>query len=85
MFVFDTLLFEPIITIAETLHQMAITEMYDVEALQRERKENELLYELGERDEETYRRRKAQLREEIELAEEMQQKLLSGNVQVVQS
>nr|WP_255594824.1 gas vesicle protein GvpG [Haloprofundus salilacus] len=72
-------------TIADTLHTMAVNEVYDVGAIQDQLKETRLLYELGELDRETYETRSEELRDDLELAEEMQQKLLSGNVQVAQT
>ncbi|WP_224270099.1 gas vesicle protein GvpG [Haloprofundus salinisoli] len=85
MFILDRLLMKPFLTIADTLHTMAVNEVYDVGAIQDELKETRLLYELGELDRETYEVRSEQLRDDLELAEEMQQKLLSGNVQVAQT
>ncbi|WP_224332748.1 gas vesicle protein GvpG [Haloprofundus halobius] len=84
MFILDRLLMKPFLTIADTLHTMAVNEVYDVGAIQDELKETRLLYELGELDRETYETRSERLRDELELAEEMQQKLLSGNVEVAQ-
>ncbi|WP_224447733.1 gas vesicle protein GvpG [Haloprofundus salilacus] len=85
MFILDTLLVKPLMTIADTLHTMAVNEVYDVGAIQDQLKETRLLYELGELDRETYETRSEELRDDLELAEEMQQKLLSGNVQVAQT
>ncbi|KTG10953.1 protein gvpG [Haloprofundus marisrubri] len=85
MFIIDDLLIRPFVTIADTLHTMAVKEVYDVGTIQDELKETRLLYELGELDRETYETRSEQLREDLELAKEMQQKLLSGNVQVAQA
>lgn len=82
MFVLDDLLFRPFVGIVDTLHTMALSEMYDVEALEDELKENQLLYELGERSEEEYRRRKAELEEEIEIARDVHERLASGRVEV---
>ncbi len=82
MFILDDLLFRPIVGIVDTLHTMALDELYDIEALEDELKENQLLYELGERSEEEYQRRKAELEEEIEIAQEIHEQLASGRVEV---
>jgi hypothetical protein len=44
------------------LHSLAISELYDLDALEDQLKENQLLYELGDRPEEECRRRKKNLR-----------------------
>ena len=82
MFVLDDLLFRPFVGIVDTLHTLALNEMYDIEALEDELKENQLLYELGERSEAEYRERKAELEEEIEIAQEVHERLASGRVEV---
>lgn len=82
MFIINDLLFRPFVSIVDSLHTMALNEMYDIEALQDELKENQLLYELGERPEEEYRRRKRELEEEIEIARDVHQRLTSGRVEV---
>ncbi|RKD94862.1 gas vesicle protein GvpF [Halopiger aswanensis] len=82
MFILDDLLFRPFVGIVDTLHTMALDEMYDLEALEADLKENQLLYELGERSEEEYRRRKEELEAEIEFAQEVHERLASGRVEV---
>ncbi|AEH35463.1 gas vesicle protein GvpF [Halopiger xanaduensis] len=82
MFILDDLLFRPVVGIVDTLHTMALDEMYDLEALEADLKENQLLYELGERSEEEYRRRKEELEAEIEFAREVHERLASGRVEV---
>ena len=82
MFILDDLLFRPFVGIVDTLHTMALNEMYDIEALEDELKENQLLYELGERSEEEYRERKDELEAEIEIAQEVHEQLTSGRVEV---
>ena len=82
MFILDDLLFRPFVGIVDTLHTLALNEMYDIEALEDELKENQLLYELGDRSEEEYRRRKERLEEEIEIAREVHEQLASGRVEV---
>ncbi|MFC6726817.1 gas vesicle protein GvpG [Halobium palmae] len=81
MFVLDDLLVRPFTSIIGILHSMAIEEMYDVEAITNEMKENQLLYELGDRSPEEYERRKAELETELEIAEEAREQL-SGRVEV---
>jgi hypothetical protein len=82
MFILDDLLFRPFIGIVDALHSIALDEMYDLGELEDQLKENQLLYELGERDEATYQRRKAELEEEIEIAREVHERLSSGRVEV---
>ena len=82
MIVIDDLLFRPIVGIVDALHTTALSELYDVEEIQDELKENQLLYELGERSEAEYEDRKATLEEELEIAREVHEQLASGRVEV---
>ncbi len=81
MFVLDDLLIRPIVSVMNVLHSMAIEEMYDVEAIANDLKENQLLFEIGDRDREEYERRKAELETQLEIAEEARENL-SGRVEV---
>ena len=49
MLVLDDLLVRPWLGLLEVIHDMALRELYDVEAIRSDLKENRLLYELGER------------------------------------
>ncbi|ELY95029.1 gas-vesicle operon protein gvpG1 [Natrialba hulunbeirensis JCM 10989] len=82
MFVLDDLLFRPFVGIIDALHSLALEELYDVDALEDERKENQLLYELGERSEEEYLERKEVIEEELEIAREVHEQFGSGRVEV---
>ena len=82
MFVLDDLLFRPFVGIIDALHTIALDELYDVEALEDDLKENQLLYELGERSEAAYQRRKAELEAELETAHDVHERLASGRVEV---
>ncbi|ELY43556.1 gas vesicle protein GvpF [Natronorubrum bangense] len=82
MFILDDLLFRPFVGIVDTLHTMALSEMYDIDALEDELKENQLLYELGERSETEYQRRKDELEAELEIARDVHERLTSGRVEV---
>lgn len=82
MFLLDDLLVRPFISLLDVLQQLALEEMYDIESLRDELKENQLLYELGERSQEEYERRKEELEEELELAEEVRDQLSGGKVEV---
>ncbi|MBZ6494048.1 gas vesicle protein GvpF [Natrinema longum] len=82
MFVLDDLLFRPFVGIIDALHTIALDELYDVDALEDELKENQLLYELGERSEAEYRRRKEELEAELEIARDVHERLSSGRVEV---
>ncbi|UTF55522.1 gas vesicle protein GvpF [Natronosalvus rutilus] len=78
----DDLLVRPFVGLVNTLHTMAINELYDIEALENERKENRLLYELGERSKAEYEERRDEIEAELELAREVHEELTSGRVEV---
>jgi serine phosphatase RsbU (regulator of sigma subunit) len=82
MFILDDLLFRPFIGIVDALHSIALDEMYDLGELEDQLKENQLLYELGERDEAEYQRKKDELEAEIDIAREVHERLSSGRVEV---
>ncbi|MCU4753512.1 protein gvpG [Halobacteria archaeon AArc-curdl1] len=82
MFIIDDLLVRPFINIVDAIHTLALNEMYDVEAIEDELKENQLLFELGERSETEYRQRKAVLEEELAIAREVQEEFSSGRIEV---
>ncbi|WP_293032459.1 gas vesicle protein GvpF [Natronococcus sp.] len=82
MFVLDDLLFRPFIGIVDALHSIALDELYDLNELEDQLKENQLLYELGERPEAEYRERKEELEAEIEIAREVHERFSSGRVEV---
>lgn len=82
MFVVDDLLIRPFVGIVDALHTLALDELYDVNAIEDELKENQLLYELGDRSTEEYERRKAELERELEIAREVHEDLASGRVEV---
>ncbi|MFA9417533.1 gas vesicle protein GvpF [Natrinema sp. HArc-T2] len=82
MFVLDDLLFRPFVGVINALHTIALDELYDVEALEDDLKENQLLYELGERSEAEYQRRKEELEAELEIARDVHERLSSGRVEV---
>lgn len=83
MLLVDDLLIRPFLSILEVINSMAVEEMYDTEAIRDEMKENRLLYELGERSEEEYERRKADLEAQLDVAERAREQL-SGRVEVKQ-
>lgn len=78
----DDLLIRPFVGLVNTLHTMAIDELYDIEALEDERKENRLLYELGERSKAEYEERRDEIEAELELAREVHEELTSGRVEI---
>lgn len=82
MLVVDDLLVKPFVSLLDILQTMALEEMYDVEGIRADLKENQLLYEIGERSEEEYRRRKSELEEQLELAEQVREELTSGKIEV---
>ena len=81
MFILDDLLLRPIISVANVIHSMAIEELYDVQGIQDEIKENRLLFEIGDRDVEEYERRQEELRTQLDVAREARA-TLSGKVEV---
>jgi ABC-type uncharacterized transport system ATPase subunit len=82
MIVLDDLLVKPFVSLLDILQTMALEEMYDVEGIREDLKENQLLYEIGERSEEEYRERKTELEEQLELAEQVREELTSGKIEV---
>jgi hypothetical protein len=80
-FILDDLLINPWLSLARVLRSTAIQEAYDLEAIQDDIKENQLLYEIGERSEEEYRQRREELELEFEVAEQARENL-SGQVEV---
>lgn len=84
MFIVDDILLQPFISILDAIHTLAVSEMYDIEAIQNELKENQLLFELGERGESEYAERKAELESELETAELAHEQLDNKNIQIQQ-
>lgn len=82
MLVLDDLLVRPFVSLLDILQTMALEEMYDVEEIRDEIKENRLLYELGERSESEYQERKSELEAELDLAEQIREELASGKIEV---
>ncbi len=82
MIVIDDLLVRPFVSIIDAIHTLALSEMYDIEGLENDLKENQLLYELGELSEEEYERRKLELEEELEIAKQVHQELRNKQIEV---
>lgn len=82
MILVDDLLVRPFMGFLEILHDMAIEEAYDVEEIRDEIKENQLLYEIGDRPEAEYRERKAALEERLDVALEAHEHL-RGKAEVI--
>jgi hypothetical protein len=82
MILADDLLIKPFFSMLDIVHSMVLDELYDVESLQDELKENQLLYELGERPADAYERRKAELERELDAARNVREKLSHSNVEV---
>lgn len=83
MFLLDDLLVRPFMSVLSVLQTMAIEELYDVESIQDEIKENRLLFEIGDRSREEYDRRRGELQQQLELAEQARENL-SGKVEIKQ-
>lgn len=69
MILLDDLLIKPFVGLLDTLRTTALNELYDVDALRDELKENQLLFEIGERSEAEYEERRAELEAELAAAE----------------
>lgn len=81
MLLVDDFLIKPFVSILDILHSMALREVYDVASLKEDLKENQLLFELGERTTEEYEARKQALESQIDLAEAVREQI-SGRVEV---
>ena len=81
MFILDDLLLRPIISVANVIHSMAIEELYDIQGIQDELKENRLLFEIGDRSTEEYEQRRDELRTQLDVAREARE-TLSSKVEV---
>ncbi|WP_049934588.1 gas vesicle protein GvpG [Haloplanus natans] len=75
MLILDDLLIRPFVSLLDILHTMALDRTYDTSAIRDELKENQLLYEIGERPEAEYRRRKQELERKLSMAEEIQEQM----------
>lgn len=75
MLVVDDLLVRPFISLLDILHTLSVRELYDMEALRDELKENELLYELGERSKAEYERERERIEAELETAKALDAQL----------
>ena len=81
VFIIDDFLLRPIVSIANVIHSMAIEELYDIEGIRDEIKENRLLFEIGDRPEEEYERRQQELEAQLDTAREARE-TLSSKVEV---
>jgi len=75
MFIVDDLLVSPFFSLLDILQTMALDQMYDTESIRDDIKENQLLYEIGERSEEEHKQRKEELELQLAMAEEIQQQM----------
>ncbi|MFC6964286.1 gas vesicle protein GvpG [Halocatena marina] len=82
-FIIDDLLFRPFVTLADIIRSTAIDELYDIDEIQDDIKENRLLYEIGERSREEYDQRRVELERQLDVAEQAR-KTISGKVKVKQ-
>jgi ABC-type uncharacterized transport system ATPase subunit len=69
--VVDDLLVKPFVSLIDILRTMALDEMYDIGSIRDDIKENQLLYEIGERPEAEYRERKQALEAKLQVAEQI--------------
>ncbi|QLD90573.1 protein gvpG [Natronomonas salina] len=78
----DDLLVRPFFQVLESLQAIAMNELYDIEDIRDRMKENQLLYEMGERDEEEYQQRRRELEAELEVAEQAHEQLSDKSIEV---
>lgn len=75
MFIIDDLFVSPFFSLLDILQTMALDEMYDTKSIRDDIKENQLLYEVGERSEAEYQQRKQALESQLEMAEQIQEQM----------
>lgn len=75
MFIIDDLFVSPFFSLLDILQTMALDEMYDTKSIRDDIKENQLLYEVGERSDEEYQQRKQALESQLEMAEQVQDQM----------
>jgi hypothetical protein len=75
MLILDDVLVKPFFSVLDILHTLALGEMYDMESIQDNIKENQLLYEIGERSKAEYEERKRELEVELEMAKLIQSQM----------
>ncbi|MDL0131491.1 protein gvpG [Halobacterium salinarum] len=75
MFIVDDLFVSPFFSLLDILQTMALNEMYDTKSIRDDIKENQLLYEVGERSEEEHQQRKQELESQLEMAEQIQEQM----------
>ncbi|WP_336360704.1 gas vesicle protein GvpG [Haladaptatus sp. ZSTT2] len=83
MLLVDDLLVRPLVSILNAIHTVALTELYDTDAIRDQLKEARLLYELGDLSHAAYEARKAELEAELERAKRAHERL-GGRVEVKQ-
>jgi hypothetical protein len=82
MFLLDDLLLRPFVSLLDVLHAMVLSELHNVSEIRDNLKENQLLYELGERPQAVYEQQKRKLEANLEVAERVHEKLIGGNIEV---
>lgn len=82
MIIVDDLLVKPFVSVLDSIHTLALSELYNIEEIESELKENQLLYEVGDRPEKEYERRKQELEEELELAEAVHEELHNKQIRI---
>jgi ABC-type uncharacterized transport system ATPase subunit len=75
VFILDDVLVKPFFSVLDILHTLALGEMYDTESIRDDIKENQLLYEIGERPKAEYKKRKRELEAEMEMAKLIQSQM----------
>lgn len=78
----DDLFVKPFMFVLDSIHTLALHELYDIEEIENELKENQLLYEIGDRSEAAYEERRAVLEEELAIAQEAHALLQQKSIEV---
>ncbi|CAM2938920.1 MULTISPECIES: gas vesicle protein GvpG [Halobacterium] len=75
MFVLDDLFVNPFLSLVDILQTMALDELYDTSEIRDQIKENQLLYEIGDRPADEYERRKQELEAQLRTAEQIRDQM----------
>lgn len=71
------------LAVIERIHDAVINEMYDIDKLNDQIKENRMLFELGEISKEEYERKNTELMQKLELAEKAREMDLESKITIL--
>ncbi|MFB6283150.1 MAG: gas vesicle protein GvpG [Halobacteria archaeon] len=75
MLLVDDLLIKPFFSLLGILQMMALDELFDVDEIKSQLKENQLMYEIGEKSETEYEAEKQRLETQLQMAEEARKQI----------